>query len=238
MKINKSLRSKIALGLLVGGLSVPMMATESFAAPMARPSVRVSTPRVSTPRASIPRVSTPKVSSPKPSSIKPGTSTMKPSKPITSSSKPSTSKPITNSSKPSTSKPKSSTSTPKSNTNTPKKTVTRTPKAPTNYTRPSYINNYSSTGSGYSRDLNFWRLYGITHMISGNRNPSEREIAEELAKKGYSESEVKKIMKEAEKEQKTKKEKKSIFSIIGGILMGVSALILVGVGIFFLFKRF
>lgn len=226
MKINKSLRSKIALGLLVGGLSVPMMATESFAAPMARPSVRVSTPRVSTPRASIPRVSTPKVSSPKPSSIKPGTSTMKPSKPIT------------NSSKPSTSKPKSSTSTPKSNTNTPKKTVTRTPKAPTNYTRPSYINNYSSTGSGYSRDLNFWRLYGITHMISGNRNPSEREIAEELAKKGYSESEVKKIMKEAEKEQKTKKEKKSIFSIIGGILMGVSALILVGVGIFFLFKRF
>ena len=226
MKINKSLRSKIALGLLVGGLSVPMMATESFAAPMARPSVRASTPRVSTPRASIPRVSTPKVSSPKPSSIKPGTSTMKPSKPIT------------NSSKPSTSKPKSSTSTPKSNTNTPKKTVTRTPKAPTNYTRPSYINNYSSTGSGYSRDLNFWRLYGITHMISGNRNPSEREIAEELAKKGYSESEVKKIMKEAEKEQKTKKEKKSIFSIIGGILMGVSALILVGVGIFFLFKRF
>ena len=226
MKINKSLRSKIALGLLVGGLSVPMMATESFAAPMARPSVRVSTPRVSTPRASIPRVSTPKVSSPKPSSIKPGTSTMKPSKPIT------------NSSKPSTSKPKSSTSTPKSNTNTPKKTVTRTPKAPTNYTRPSYINNYSSTGSGYSRDLNFWRLYGITHMISGNRNPSEREIAEELAKKGYSESEVKKIMKEAEKEQKTKKEKKSIFSIIGGILMGVSTLILVGVGIFFLFKRF
>lgn len=226
MKINKSLRSKIALGLLVGGLSVPMMATESFAAPMARPSVRVSTPRVSTPRASIPRVSTPKVSSPKPSSIKPGTSTMKPSKPIT------------NSSKPSTSKPKSSTSTPKSNTNTPKKTVTRTPKAPTNYTRPSYINNYSSTGSGYSRDLNFWRLYGITHMISGNRNPSEREIAEELAKKGYSESEVKKIMKEAEKEQKTKKEKKSIFSIIGSILMGVSALILVGVGIFFLFKRF
>lgn len=226
MKINKSLRNKIALGLLVGGLSVPMMATESFAAPMARPSVRVSTPRVSTPRASIPRVSTPKVSSPKPSSIKPGTSTMKPSKPIT------------NSSKSSTSKPKSSTSTPKSNTNTPKKTVTRTPKAPTNYTRPSYINNYSSTGSGYSRDLNFWRLYGITHMISGNRNPSEREIAEELAKKGYSESEVKKIMKEAEKEQKTKKEKKSIFSIIGGILMGVSALILVGVGIFFLFKRF
>lgn len=226
MKINKSLRNKIALGLLVGGLSVPMMATESFAAPMARPSVRVSTPRVSTPRASIPRVSTPKVSSPKPSSIKPGTSTMKPSKPIT------------NSSKPSTSKPKSSTSTPKSNINTPKKTVTRTPKAPTNYTRPSYINNYSSTGSGYSRDLNFWRLYGITHMISGNRNPSEREIAEELAKKGYSESEVKKIMKEAEKEQKTKKEKKSIFSIIGGILMGVSALILVGVGIFFLFKRF
>ena len=226
MKINKSLRNKIALGLLVGGLSVPMMATESFAAPMARPSVRVSTPRVSTPRASIPRVSTPKVSSPKPSSIKPGTSTMKPSKPIT------------NSSKPSTSKPKNSTSTPKSNTNTPKKTVTRTPKAPTNYTRPSYINNYSSTGSGYSRDLNFWRLYGITHMISGNRNPSEREIAEELAKKGYSESEVKKIMKEAEKEQKTKKEKKSIFSIIGGILMGVSALILVGVGIFFLFKRF
>lgn len=226
MKINKSLRSKIALGLLVGGLSVPMMATESFAAPMARPSVRVSTPRVSTPRASIPRVSTPKVSSPKPSSIKPGTSTMKPSKPIT------------NSSKPSTSKPKSSTSTPKSNTNTPKKTVTRTPKAPTNYTRPSYINNYSSTGSGYSRDLNFWRLYGITHMISGNRNPSEREIAEELAKKGYSESEVKKIMKEAEKEQKTKKEKKSIFSIIGSILMRVSALILVGVGIFFLFKRF
>lgn len=221
MKINKSLRNKIALGLLVGGLSVPMMATESFAAPMARPSVRVSTPR-----ASIPRVSTPKVSSPKPSSIKPGTSTMKPSKPIT------------NSSKPSTSKPKSSTSTPKSNTNTPKKTVTRTPKAPTNYTRPSYINNYSSTGSGYSRDLNFWRLYGITHMISGNRNPSEREIAEELAKKGYSESEVKKIMKEAEKEQKTKKEKKSIFSIIGGILMRVSALILVGVGIFFLFKRF
>lgn len=226
MKINKSLRNKIALGLLVGGLSVPMMATESFAAPMARPSVRVSTPRVSTPRASIPRVSTPKVSSPKPSSIKPGTSTMKPSKSIT------------NSSKPSTSKPKSSTSTPKSNTNTPKKTVTRTPKAPTNYTRPSYINNYSSTGSGYSRDLNFWRLYGITHMISGNRNPSEREIAEELAKKGYSESEVKKIMKEAEKEQKTKKEKKSIFSIIGSILMGVSALILVGVGIFFLFKRF
>ena len=226
MKINKSLRNKIALGLLVGGLSVPMMATESFAAPMARPSVRVSTPRVSTPRASMPRVSTPKVSSPKPSSIKPGTSTMKPSKPIT------------NSSKPSTSKPKSSTSTPKSNINTPKKTVTRTPKAPTNYTRPSYINNYSSTGSGYSRDLNFWRLYGITHMISGNRNPSEREIAEELAKKGYSESEVKKIMKEAEKEQKTKKEKKSIFSIIGGILMGVSALILVGVGIFFLFKRF
>lgn len=226
MKINKSLRSKIALGLLVGGLSVPMMATESFAAPMARPSVRVSTPRVSTPRASIPRVSTPKVSSPKPSSIKPGTSTMKPSKPIT------------NSSKPSTSKPKSSTSTPKSNTSTPKKTVTRTPKAPTNYTRPSYINNYSSTGSGYSRDLNFWRLYGITHMISGNRNPSEREIAEELAKKGYSESEVKKIMKEAEKEQKTKKEKKSIFSIIGSILMRVSALILVGVGIFFLFKRF
>lgn len=226
MKINMSLRSKIALGLLVGGLSVPMMATESFAAPMARPSVRVSTPRVSTPRASIPRVSTPKVSSPKPSSIKPGTSTMKPSKPIT------------NSSKPSTSKPKSSTSTPKSNTNTPKKTVTRTPKAPTNYTRPSYINNYSSTGSGYSRDLNFWRLYGITHMISGNRNPSEREIAEELAKKGYSESEVKKIMKEAEKEQKTKKEKKSIFSIIGSILMRVSALILVGVGIFFLFKRF
>ena len=226
MKINKSLRNKIALGLLVGGLSVPMMATESFAAPMARPSVRVSTPRVSTPRASIPRVSTPKVSSPKPSSIKPGTSTMKPSKPIT------------NSSKPSTSKSKSSTSTPKSNTNTPKKTVTRTPKAPTNYTRPSYINNYSSTGSGYSRDLNFWRLYGITHMISGNRNPSEREIAEELAKKGYSESEVKKIMKEAEKEQKTKKEKKSIFSIIGSILMGVSALILVGVGIFFLFKRF
>ena len=226
MKINKSLRNKIALGLLVGGLSVPMMATESFAAPMARPSVRVSTPRVSTPRASIPRVSTPKVSSPKPSSIKPGTSTMKPSKPIT------------NSSKPSTSKPKSSTSTPKSNINTPKKTVTRTPKAPTNYTRPSYINNYSSTGSGYSRDLNFWRLYGITHMISGNRNPSEREIAEELAKKGYSESEVKKIMKEAEKEQKTKKEKKSIFSIIGGILMRVSALILVGVGIFFLFKRF
>ena len=226
MKINKSLRNKIALGLLVGGLSVPMMATESFAAPMARPSVRVSTPRVSTPRASIPRVSTPKVSSPKPSSIKPGTSTMKPSKPIT------------NSSKPSTSKPKSSTSTPKSNINTPKKTVTRTPKAPTNYTRPSYINNYSSTGSGYSRDLNFWRLYGITHMISGNRNPSEREIAEELAKKGYSESEVKKIMKEAEKEQKTKKEKKSIFSIIGSILMGVSALILVGVGIFFLFKRF
>ena len=226
MKINKSLRNKIALGLLVGGLSVPMMATESFAAPMARPSVRVSTPRVSTPRASIPRVSTPKVSSPKPSSIKPGTSTMKPSKSIT------------NSSKPSTSKPKSSTSTPKSNINTPKKTVTRTPKAPTNYTRPSYINNYSSTGSGYSRDLNFWRLYGITHMISGNRNPSEREIAEELAKKGYSESEVKKIMKEAEKEQKTKKEKKSIFSIIGGILMGVSALILVGVGIFFLFKRF
>ena len=226
MKINKSLRNKIALGLLVGGLSVPMMATESFAAPMARPSVRVSTPRVSTPRASIPRVSTPKVSSPKPSSIKPGTSTMKPSKPIT------------NSSKPSTSKPKNSTSTPKSNTNTPKKTVTRTPKAPTNYTRPSYINNYSSTGSGYSRDLNFWRLYGITHMISGNRNPSEREIAEELAKKGYSESEVKKIMKEAEKEQKTKKEKKSIFSIIGSILMRVSALILVGVGIFFLFKRF
>ena len=226
MKINKSLRNKIALGLLVGGLSVPMMATESFAAPMARPSVRVSTPRVSTPRASIPRVSTPKVSSPKPSSIKPGTSTMKPSKPIT------------NSSKPSTSKPKGSTSTPKSNTNTPKKTVTRTPKAPTNYTRPSYINNYSSTGSGYSRDLNFWRLYGITHMISGNRNPSEREIAEELAKKGYSESEVKKIMKEAEKEQKTKKEKKSIFSIIGSILMRVSALILVGVGIFFLFKRF
>ena len=226
MKINKSLRNKIALGLLVGGLSVPMMTTESFAAPMARPSVRVSTPRVSTPRASIPRVSTPKVSSPKPSSIKPGTSTMKPSKPIT------------NSSKPSTSKPKSSTSTPKSNTNTPKKTVTRTPKAPTNYTRPSYINNYSSTGSGYSRDLNFWRLYGITHMISGNRNPSEREIAEELAKKGYSESEVKKIMKEAEKEQKTKKEKKSIFSIIGSILMRVSALILVGVGIFFLFKRF
>ena len=226
MKINKSLRNKIALGLLVGGLSVPMMATESFAAPMARPSVRVSTPRVSTPRASIPRVSTPKVSSPKPSSIKPGTSTMKPSKPIT------------NSSKPSTSKPKSSTSTPKSNTNTPKKTVTRTPKAPTNYTRPSYINNYSSTGSGYSRDLNFWRLYGITHMISGNRNPSEREIAEELAKKGYSESEVKKIMKEAEKEQKTKKEKKSIFSIIGSILMGISVLILVGVGIFFLFKRF
>lgn len=226
MKINKSLRNKIALGLLVGGLSVPMMATESFAAPMARPSVRVSTPRVSTPRASIPRVSTPKVSSPKPSSIKPGTSTMKPSKPIT------------NSSKPSTSKPKSSTSTPKSNTNTPKKIVTRTPKAPTNYTRPSYINNYSSTGSGYSRDLNFWRLYGITHMISGNRNPSEREIAEELAKKGYSESEVKKIMKEAEKEQKTKKEKKSIFSIIGSILMRVSALILVCVGIFFLFKRF
>ena len=44
MKINKSLRNKIALGLLVGGLSVPMMATESFAAPMARPSVRVSTP--------------------------------------------------------------------------------------------------------------------------------------------------------------------------------------------------
>ena len=226
MKINKSLRNKIALGLLVGGLSVPMMATESFAAPMARPSVRVSTPRVSTPRASIPRVSTPKVSSPKPSSIKPGTSTMKPSKPIT------------NSSKPSTSKPKSSTSTPKSNINTPKKTVTRTPKAPTNYTRPSYINNYSSTGSGYSRDLNFWRLYGITHMISGNRNPSEREIAEELAKKGYSESEVKKIMKEAEKEQKTKKEKKSIFSIIGSILMGISVLILVGIGIFFLFKRF
>lgn len=211
MKINKSLRSKIALGLLVGGLSVPMMATESFAAPMARPSVRVSTPRVSTPRASIPRVSTPKVSSPKPSSIKPGTSTMKPSKPITNSSK-----------------PKSSTSTPKSNTSTtPKKTVTRTPKAPTNYTRPSYINNYSSTGSGYSRDLNFWRMYGITHMISGNRNPSEREIAEELAKKGYSESEVKKIMKEAEKEQKTKKEK--------SILMGITALILVGVGAFFLF---
>lgn len=215
MKINKSLRNKIALGLLVGGLSVPMMTTESFAAPMARPSVRVSTPRVSTPRASIPRVSTPKVSSPKPSSIKPGTSTIKPSKPIT------------NSSKPSTSKPKSSTSTPKSNTSTPKKTVTRTPKAPTNYTRPSYINNYSSTGSGYSRDLNFWRLYGITHMISGNRNPSEREIAEELAKKGYSESEVKKIMKEAEKEQKTKKEKKSIFSNIRSILMGISALILV-----------
>lgn len=211
MEINKSLRSKIALGLLVGGLSVPMMTTESFAAPMARPSVRVSTPRVSTPRASIPRVSTPKVSSPKPSSIKPGTSTMKPSKPITNSSK-----------------PKSSTSTPKSNTSTtPKKTVTRTPKAPTNYTRPSYINNYSSTGSGYSRDLNFWRLYGITHMISGNRNPSEREIAEELAKKGYSESEVKKIMKEAEKEQKTKKEK--------SILMGITALILVGVGAFFLF---
>ena len=210
MEINKSLRSKIALGLLVGGLSVPMMATESFAAPMARPSVRVSTPRVSTPRASIPRVSTPKVSSPKPSSIKPGASTMKPSKPITNSSK-----------------PKSSTSTPKSNTSTPKKTVTRTPKAPTNYTRPSYINNYSSTGSDYSRDLNFWRLYGITHMISGNRNPSEREIAEELAKKGYSESEVKKIMKEAEKEQKTKKEK--------SILMGITALILVGVGAFFLF---
>lgn len=215
MKINKSLRNKIALGLLVGGLSVPMMATESFAAPMARPSVRVSTPRVSTPRVSIPRVSTPKISSPKPSSIKPGTSTMKPSKPIT------------NSSKPNTSKSKSSTSTPKSNTNTPKKTVTRTPKAPTNYTRPSYINNYSSTGSGYSRDLNFWRLYGITRMISGNRNPSEREIAEELAKKGYSESEVKKIMKEAEKEQKTKKEKESIFSIIGSILMRVLALILV-----------
>ena len=213
MKTNKSLRSKIALGLLVGGLSVPMITTESFAAPMARPSVRVSTPR-----ASIPRVSTPKVSSPKPSSIKPGTSTMKPSKPITNSST-----------------PKSSTSTPKSNTSTPKKTVTRTPKAPTNYTRPSYINNYSSTGSGYSRDLNFWRLYGITHMISGNRNPSEREIAEELAKKGYSESEVKKIMKEAEKEQKTKKEKKSIFSIIGSILMENSALILVGVGAFFLF---
>lgn len=213
MKINKSLRSKIALGLLVGGLSVPMMTTESFAAPMARPSVRVSTPR-----ASIPRVSTSKVSSPKPSSIKPGTSTMKPSKPITNSSK-----------------PKSSTSTLKSNTSTPKKTVTRTPKAPTNYTRPSYINNYSSTGSGYSRDLNFWRLYGITHMISGNRNPSEREIAEELAKKGYSESEVKKIMKEAEKEQKTKKEKKSISSIIESILMGVLALILVGVVIFFLF---
>lgn len=213
--MNKKMEKQIIAGLMIGGLVFSFPSQEVLAAPMARPSVRVSTPRV---RVSTPRVSTPKikVSSPKPT-IKSGSSTMKPSN--TTKIPRVTSKPKNNSIK--------------SNS----KVVTRTPKAPSNYTRPSYINNYSSS-SRYSSDLNFWRLYGITHMLTGNRNPSEKEIAEELAKKGYTESEIKKIMNEANKEQKEQSNKKSFINALGKFIGGTIIVSMVGLGIFFLYRRF
>lgn len=95
---------------------------------------------------------------------------------------------------------------PSSKTTSPSKTYTvkpKTTKTTTTAVSPSYYTNYPNSSVGISPSSNFWMYYGLTHM--NRHGATEREVAKELEKKGYSKEEVDNILKDAKKEKKSKK---------------------------------
>lgn len=86
---------------------------------------------------------------------------------------------------------------------------------------PTYYNNYSSS-NGLRLDNNFWLQYGIMSSMSHNNNVTERDVARELEKKGYSEKETRKIMDKARYQSKN--------NLLKNVIM-YTLIILVGVGI-------
>lgn len=181
---------------------------------------RVSTPRVSTPKVSTPKVSTPKVTTSKPSSIKSGTSTLKPSKGTTVPrvNKSTTNKSTTKNNTTVKSTNKSAVKVDSGNYSVKKKTNTKAIVPVTN----NYYNDYSTSRLGYNSNLRFWQYYGLTHMM--HDNVSERDIAKELTKKGYTKSEINSILKDAKKEHKSTKKKGTVLKVLS--LVAISVILL------------
>ena len=76
-------------------------------------------------------------------------------------------------------------------------------KTTTTAVSPSYYTDYPNRSVGISPSSNFWMYYGLTHMNS--HSATERDVARELEKKGYSKQEVDKILKDAKEDKKSKK---------------------------------
>ena len=77
-------------------------------------------------------------------------------------------------------------------------------------------------------------------MLEGNKDVSEKDIAEELAKKGYSQSEIDNILNDAKKENTTKvntkqNKKESNPTIVFLFICAIS--ICIGLLFFVLFRR-
>ena len=191
----KKIYKKIVMVLLVGIMLIPNF---SYA--------KVRSMSSSRPKTSI-STSKPKVSLSKPKTTSTLNSGTKPLKTISKSSTPkTTTKSNTNTSNSTTKKtiPKitlkkdtknNASSTSKSNTTSKVYTV----KKKSSSIKPASVNlsRYSTTPVYYS-DNSFWKYYGIYHMI--NDKTTEKDIAEELAKKGYTESEINSILNDAKKE--------------------------------------
>ena len=185
----KNFKKKIFIGLLVG-----MMLTPTFCFAKARSGFHSSSHSrthisSSSSRSKI-SLSKPKISSP--TKLKSGTKTLRPTKGTTipRTTKKATVKDNTNNKKTSTSK-------------------TFTIKKKSNNIKPIKINSssYSTKPLNYTdSDLKFWKYYGIYNMLKDDDKVSERDIANALAEKGYSQSEINSILYDANKEKNEKKE--------------------------------
>ena len=215
------MKKKIIVSLVALSIIMPLP-VEARSIGVSRPSVRVSTPRVSTPKTSVPRVSRP---TSKPSSIKSGTKPMKPS-----TSKKSTSNKVakSNNTKNNTTRVDSGKFTVK-----PKK-ISKTNSTIT----PKFYSEYSSTPRSYNGGLSIFDYYMLNSLFRNNNQVSDREIAKELEKQGYTKSETDKIIKDIKSEDKKEKEKKSInkvkmFMVIGSLTLAS----IVGLVFMLIFKR-
>lgn len=68
-------------------------------------------------------------------------------------------------------------------------------------THPTYYMHYSATPVVYNRGLSFWDYYMLSNLMESKKQVTDRDIARELESRGYSNSEVDTILKQAKSEQ-------------------------------------
>lgn len=214
----RKVKKKIFLVLLIGIMLTPTVCSAKVRSGFHSSSHSRTHISSSSSRSKI-SLSKSKVSSPK---LKSGTKTLRPSKGTTI---------------PRTVKNKSNTTTKKNVNNkvSNKSSLSKvfTVKKKSNNVKPIKIDssNYSKKPLNYSNDLSFWKYYGIYNMVKDNDDVSERDIANALAKKGYSQSEINSILYDANKENTDKNKKSNPFVVF---LFIVAILICLGIIIFML----
>lgn len=101
-------------------------------------------------------------------------------------------------------------------------------------THPTFYTHYSARPVVYNSGLSFWDYYMLTNLMESKKQVTERDIARELESRGYSNSEVNTILKQANSEQQiVVKEEQSFGHKVWNFIKGLIkwTLIIAGVGL-------